>query len=374
MQIDRLLKKIGSNFYVGVPDSQLRALCDYLSDSFDEKSHIIAPNEGACVGLAAGYHLATGKVPLVYMQNSGQGNALNPAVSLTHELVYAIPVMYIIGWRGQPGFHDEPQHIHQGDITLSLLESVGIEYFVIEKTTDETAVFNALDKFNTLLQSGKSVAFVIGKGALEYEKKVKYKNDYTMNREFAIGKLLEVSQNDTIISTTGKTSRELFELRELRGENHERDFLTVGSMGHSLAIAFSVAQQKPNKKIWCIDGDGAALMHMGTMALVGSSNVHNLVHVLINNEAHESVGGMTTIAKKLNFVEIAKALGYKNCVSVQTSDELKCALKNAKQSDCLTFVEVKVAIGSRDDLGRPTVSPIDNKKDLMAHLQNSEVN
>ncbi len=368
MKVERFLERLGGEFYVGVPDSQLRPLCDYLTANCSEREHIVAPNEGVSVGLAAGYHLATGKVPIVYMQNSGQGNSLNPVASLTHEEVYKIPIIYIIGWRGQPGTQDEPQHVHQGAITLDLLEMMGVEYAIIEKDTSEDEILRSIDYFSVLLKLGRSVAYVIGKDGLSAEQKIKHQNRYTLKRESVIDSLIEVSQEDVIISTTGKTSRELFELREKKGQNHKCDFLTVGSMGHSLAIAHSIALQKPSEKVWCLDGDGAALMHMGTMALVGSSGINNLVHVLLNNEAHESVGGISTLAKNLVFTDIAKACGYERVISIERIEDLPAVLNTVKQNNVLTFIEIKVAIGSRGDLGRPTIKPIENKVDFMKRL------
>lgn len=351
------------DFFTGVPDSQLRPLCDYLMDNFgiDPKHHIIAANEGNCTAIAAGYHLATGKVPVVYMQNSGEGNVINPVASLLNDKVYAIPCVFIIGWRGEPGVHDEPQHIYQGEVTLKLLEDMGIDYFVIDKSTDEKQVYGQLNKWQSVLQAGKQVAFVVKKGALEYDNKVKYANGNSLLREEVIRRITNVSGTDPIISTTGKPSRELFEIREANKQGHGYDFLTVGSMGHCSSIALGVAINKPKEKIWCIDGDGAALMHMGAMALIGSVKPGNLVHVVLNNGAHETVGGMPTVAGDINFCEIAKACGYEKVLKVTDATQLDGALREAKNSEILTFVEVLCSIASRADLGRPTTTAIENK-------------
>lgn len=351
------------DFFTGVPDSQLRPLCDYLMDNFgiDPKHHIIAANEGNCTAIAAGYHLATGKVPVVYMQNSGEGNVINPVASLLNDKVYAIPCVFIIGWRGEPGVHDEPQHIYQGEVTLKLLEDMGIDYFVIDKSTDEKQVYGQLNKWQSVLQAGKQVAFVVKKGALEYDNKVKYANGNSLLREEVIRRITNVSGTDPIISTTGKPSRELFEIREANKQGHGYDFLTVGSMGHCSSIALGVAINKPKEKIWCIDGDGAALMHMGAMALIGSVKPGNLVHVVLNNGAHETVGGMPTVAGDINFCEIAKACGYEKVLKATDATQLDGALREAKNSEILTFVEVLCSIASRADLGRPTTTAIENK-------------
>lgn len=375
MDVCKFMKCIGSEFYTGVPDSQLKALCDYLIDTYgtDPRHHVIAANEGNCAALAAGYYLATGKVPVVYMQNSGEGNIINPVASLLNDNVYAIPCIFIIGWRGEPGIHDEPQHIYQGEITLKLLQDIGIAYDIMDKETTEAMLCDKMDEFQKLLAMGKSVALVIRKGALCYNNKVNYQNNNTMLREEIIRRIVQVSGEDPIISTTGKTSRELFEIREANGQGHQYDFLTVGSMGHTLSIALGVALQKTEMKIWCIDGDGSALMHMGAMVVAAQTAVQiahlNLVHIVINNGAHESVGGMPTAVGKLHLSEIAEVCGYKNVYSASNFEELDRALNAAKVSSKLSFIEVKAKIGARENLGRPTKTPVENKEAFMEYLK-----
>ena len=371
MKVEKLVEIIGSDFYTGVPDSQLKALCNYLMNTYgiDKKHHIIAANEGNCTALAAGYHLATGKVPVVYMQNSGEGNIINPVASLLNDKVYAIPVIFIIGWRGEPGIHDEPQHIYQGEVTVKLLEDMDITPFIIGKDTTDSEVENAMKEFETILAKGKNVAFVIRKGALSYDEKVKYSNENKMVREEIIQHIVTVSGEDPIISTTGKASRELFETRVANGQSHKYDFLTVGSMGHSSSIALGVALNKPDTKIWCIDGDGAVLMHMGSIAVLGANKPENIVHIVINNSAHETVGGMPTVAGSIDLVAIAKACGYPNAVCVDDFDDLDSELEKAKAKNELSFIEVKCSIGARDDLGRPTTTALENKENFMEYLK-----
>ena len=357
-------------FFTGVPDSQLKALCNYLMHKYgiDGKHHIIAANEGNAVGLAAGYHLATGKVPVVYMQNSGIGNIINPVASLMNDKVYGIPCVFVVGWRGEPGIHDEPQHIFQGEVTVKLLEDMDIRTFIIScDTTDEELNENAA-RFRELLHNGKQVAYIIRKGALEFDGKVSYKGNGEMLREEVIRHITEISGDDIIVSTTGKTSRELFEIREAQSKGHGNDFLTVGSMGHSSSIALEIALQKPDKKIWIIDGDGAALMHMGSMALMGANAPHNVVHVVINNGAHETVGGQPTAVREINLTEIARGCAYPAVVCAENLECFDKALTDAKASDKLTFIEVKCALGSRDDLGRPTTTAKQNKESFMKTL------
>lgn len=370
LEVEKLLEIIGADFYTGVPDSQLKALCDYLMNTYgiDKKHHIIAANEGNCTALAAGYHLATGKVPVVYIQNSGEGNIINPVASLLNDKVYAIPMIFIIGWRGEPGIHDEPQHIYQGEVTIKLMEDMGIETFVIGKETTCEEIADVMKCYRKILEQGKNVAFVIRKDALEYSEKVKYINSNTMVREEIIRHIVKISGEDPIISTTGKASRELFETREANGQSHKYDFLTVGSMGHSSSIALGVALNKPNAKIWCVDGDGAVLMHMGAMAVIGANAPANLVHIVINNGAHETVGGMPTVASMLDLVAIAKACGYPNVVCVDNFADLDKELETAKLRNELSLIEVKCSIGARADLGRPTTTAIENKENFMKYL------
>lgn len=370
MNAGKLVEIIGSDFYTGVPDSQLKALCSYLMDRYgiDPKHHIIGANEGTCTALAAGYHLATGKVPAVYMQNSGEGNIINPAASLLNDHVYAIPAVFIIGWRGEPGIHDEPQHIYQGKVTLKLLEDMGIASFVIDKNTVDDEAAGKMDEFRSLLAAGKDVAFVIRKGALTDDSKTEYRNGNTIMREEIIQHIVKASGEDPVISTTGKASRELFETREANMQSHKYDFLTVGSMGHSSSIALGVAIHKPDTRIWCVDGDGALLMHMGAMAVIGASKPNNLIHVVINNGAHETVGGMPTAVEQTDIAAAAKACGYPNAVCVDNLEDMDKEFEAAKNRNELSLIEVKCSIGSRTDLGRPTVNPADNKNEFMNYL------
>lgn len=373
MRVEDFVSALDADFFAGVPDSQLRSLCDYLMDTYrtDRKHHIIAANEGNCAALAAGYNLATGRIPVVYMQNSGEGNIINPVASLLNDRVYAIPVIFVIGWRGEPGIHDEPQHIYQGEVTLKLLEDMGIRSFVIRRETTEQELSDVMSGYRDDLDAGRSVAFVIAKGALSYDHKVEYKNENQMSREEIIRHITKAAGNDMIVSTTGKASRELFEIREQDHMDHGHDFLTVGSMGHSSSIALGIALHS-DRRIWCIDGDGAALMHMGAMAVTGSCRPGNMVHIVINNNAHETVGGMPTVAGDIDLTAIAKACGYPSAVCVDNADELDRELEDAKTRNTLSFIEVKCAIGARADLGRPTTTPEENKNAFTGELRSGK--
>lgn len=357
------------DFFAGVPDSQLKPLCNYLMETYGiGEHHVIAANEGNAVGLAAGYHLATGKVPVVYMQNSGEGNIINPVASLMNDKVYGIPCLFIIGWRGEPNVHDEPQHIYQGEITLKLLEDMDIAYTVIDKQTDEKELEKTLDAWQSLFENGKQAAIVVKKGALSYDGKVKYHNGNSMIREEIIRRVSLAAGEDVIVSTTGKASRELFEIREARGEGHGKDFLTVGSMGHASSIALGLSLWKRERRVWIIDGDGACLMHMGAMAVMGAQCPQGVVHVVINNGAHETVGGMPTVAGSIDLCGVARACGYPLVLKADSYEELDAALEKAKAADTLVLLEVSAGLGAREDLGRPTTSAKQNMQDFMTEL------
>ena len=363
------LNNEGVEFFSGVPDSLLKDICAYITDNTHKENHIISANEGNAIALATGYHLATGNLPMVYMQNSGIGNAVNPLLSLTDEKVYSIPLLLMIGWRGEPGIKDEPQHIKQGEVTIDLLEAMGVSYIVLSDIED-VAKRQVKEAVITAKSNNTPFALVIKKGTFEkYSIKKKIKKDYTLSREDAIKQIVEnVDLKDVIVSTTGKASRELFECRKENNQPHNSDFLTVGSMGHTSQIALGIALQKSDRKVICIDGDGAVLMHMGGMAIIGESQPNNFIHIVINNGAHESVGGQPTVALNIDLPKIALANNYKSAVKVSSSYELDTALKNITKENCPCLIEVLVKVGARDDLGRPTIKPVDNKKDFMDNL------
>ncbi len=371
MKVENFVGILGTDFFTGVPDSQLKPLCNYLMHTYgiDPAHHIIAANEGNCAAIAAGYHMATGKTAAVYMQNSGEGNIINPAASLLNEKVYSIPVIFIIGWRGEPRLHDEPQHIYQGEITRELLELMGIRNHVIDPKTTEAELEQVMEEYRQLLAEGHDVAFIIRKGALSYDGEVVYENNNTLRREQIIRHVTAVSGDDPIVSTTGKASRELFEIRAADESGHDRDFLTVGSMGHCSSIALGIALNKPETTVWCIDGDGAALMHLGALPVIASLAPKNLVHIVINNGSHETVGGMPTVMGGISAAETARACGYPYAVCVEDAEELDKELREAARRRQLTMIEVKAAIGARDDLGRPTTTAIENKEHFMEYLK-----
>lgn len=362
---------LGVSFYTGVPDSLLKPLNDTLFDRFGtDGRHIVAANEGGAVGLAAGHYIATGRPALCYLQNSGIGNAVNPIASLLNERVYGIPCVFVVGWRGEPGVQDEPQHAFQGLITRELLEMLGLSVFELGPQTDAEAFASMLSRCKPLLGAGQSVAFLVHKGGLCGAPPVAFASAGLLKREDALRELLRASgDTDIFVATTGKTSREVFELREELRQDHARDFLTVGSMGHAGMIALGVALEKPEYTVWCLDGDGAALMHMGGLAVERRRNAANLIHVLLNNGAHESVGGMPVAGGKLRFQPVAEALGF-DCQTADSAEALRSLLPVLRASGGKgpRFVELLLCQGSRADLGRPAQTPRENLRGLMHTL------
>lgn len=364
------LRGMGIDFYTGVPDSLLKDICAYITDHADRKNNIIAANEGGAVGLAAGYHLATGNIPVVYMQNSGLGNTVNPLMSLTDSDVYRIPVLLVIGWRGEPGVHDEPQHVKQGKTTLPLLDAMEIRHEIM--SGDEAELEKQLaGGVRYMKETGRSFALVVKKGTFgKYKLQNGTHNPYTMEREEAIKAVAgAMDVKDIVVSTTGKISRELFEHRTATGEGHSRDFLTVGSMGHASQIALGIALNRPERNVYCFDGDGAAIMHMGGMGIVASMLPGNFYHIVFNNGAHDSVGGQPTIGFGIDLPKIAAGCGYKTVMSVATRSELDAILPTLTALPAPLLLEIKVKKGSRDDLGRPTTTPVENKEALMSFLE-----
>ena len=359
------------DFFTGVTDSLLKNVCAYITDHFVTERNVIAANEGAAVGLAAGYYLATKKIPVVYMQNSGLGNAVNPLMSLTDKEVYNIPLLLLVGWRGEPGVKDEPQHIKQGKVTLPLLEAMGIKYAIMSQ--NETEFLSQLNYANFYMnETHEPFAFVIPKGTFE-EYKLQQDGEVILplKREAAIQLIASsLSKEDIIVSTTGMISRELFEYRTSAFMEHEKDFLTVGSMGHASQIALGIALEKKKCKVFCFDGDGSTLMHMGSLAIIGSLHPDNYVHVIFNNGAHDSVGGQPTVAFNIDLCKIAQACGYEAALSVSDSDSLCEALKRITYMHGPILLEVKVRKGARKDLGRPTTTPLQNKDTFMLFLNN----
>ncbi len=365
----QLLKQYGINFFTGVPDSLLKDFCAYVTDHTPKERNIIAANEGNAAALAAGRYLATQEISLVYMQNSGLGNIVNPLTSLTDPMVYSIPMLLLIGWRGEPGIKDEPQHAKQGKITLELLEALGVSYEVLPQSMEEAE--DVLEKAISFMTEKKEpYALVVSKNIFEsYFLQNKIKTSFELSREQAVKLIISsIDPEDVIVSTTGQTSREVFEYREEIYDNHEKDFLTVGSMGHSSQIALGIALAKPDKNVYCLDGDGAFIMHMGSLAIIGQQAPQNLKHIILNNGAHDSVGGQPTVGFQLDIPSIAKACGYKTVLQAETKEDVINKINELKAGSGPSLLEIKVNKGARKDLGRPTTTPIENKEAFMKFL------
>lgn len=361
-----LKKEIG--FFTGVPDSTLKEICAYITQNTTDEEHIITANEGNAIALASGYHLATRKISLVYMQNSGLGNAVNPLTSLCDKEVYRLPLLLMIGWRGQPGIKDEPQHVKKGRITLDLLKTLEIPYEIINK--DFNIAKEQIQKMMSKIKETNSpCALIIEKKTFE-EYKLTNNNNFELSREDAVDIILNnLKESDVVVSTTGKTSREVYELREKYGVGHKKDFLTVGSMGHTSSIGLGIALNKKDRKVIVLDGDGSVIMHMGSLGIIGELNPNNLKHVVLNNGAHDSVGGQPSVGLNINLSEIAKNCNYKETFSVKTKEELQKILPDFLNNNKLSFLEIKIKKGARKDLGRPKTTPIENKKDFMDFLR-----
>lgn len=367
-QFYQALNSKGVTFFAGVPDSLLKNFCAYVSDFSSRKDHIIAANEGSAVGLGIGYHLATGKTPLIYLQNSGLGNIVNPLLSLADKDVYSIPMVILIGWRGQPGIKDEPQHVKQGRVMTDMLDAMEVPYAQIG--TDLETAKNAIDKaVKYTSENHAPFALLVEKNAFDKHSFMLPKEQLELSREASIAAIAEeVPEDAVIVATTGMASRELFESRVKNNQSNSRDFLTVGGMGHASQIALGVALNQPDRPVVCIDGDGAAIMHMGGFTSIGQQAPDNLLHILINNGVHGSVGGQPTVAREIDFINIVKASLYKNAVSVESETKLRQGINSALKLNKLAFIEVNVRTGNRSDLGRPTATPQQNKESLMRFM------
>jgi len=363
------LKRNGVDFFTGVPDSLLKDICSYVSDNSSSENHVISANEGGGIALAMGHYLATDKVPLVYMQNSGFGNIINPLLSLADRKVYSIPMVLLIGWRGEPGVKDEPQHVKQGEVSETLLKTLEIPYIIISKNTPkiDEVIFNVV---NSAVQNNEPFAILVRKDTFEpYTLKTKLVTNFDLNRESAIIKASDLlNDSDIVVATTGKTSRELFEYRAGKTAGHQRDFLTVGGMGHANQIALGIAIAKPKRTVYCFDGDGAALMHTGSLGIIGELKPKNFKHIIFNNGAHDSVGGQPTIGFNIDFCKIAEAFNYKKTFKIKNVEEFDSIYSQFKTEEGPCLLEILINKGARNNLGRPTTSPKDNKVNFMKFL------
>ena len=363
------LNKVGIEFYTGVPDSLMSEFSKSLHFDFDDKNHVIATNEGSALAICMGYNLATNKIPLNYMQNSGLGNFVNPYTSLLHKDIYNIPFILLVGWRGEPGLQDEPQHIFQGKITLDLLKLLDIDYMIIDNNTDLESITK---KIRESINSHYPLALVVRKSTFEKDERVFENNNLLPKRNEALKKILELFDEKTLyISTTGKLSRELYEIRK-NSEQTPNDLYVVGGMGHASSIAYGINQNLNENKVVCLDGDGSLLMHMGSLGIIGQSNMKNFIHVIFNNSSHESVGGQPNIYDQIDSNGLAKSLGYKSVLIVKNYEEFDHI--NTENLDGPTFIEIKVQNSSNKNLLRPDKTPEENKKNFMEKINNDPTN
>ena len=358
------LRAQGLDFFAGVPDSLLKNLCACIFANTPPERNIIAANEGNAIGMACGYHVATGRAGVVYMQNSGEGNAVNPLLSIADPDVYGIPMLLIIGWRGEPGVHDEPQHAKQGKVTLSLLETMDVPCEVLDAGCWQEQLAWLL---KVMRGESRPVAAVVRKGLFAGYPFAAEENGEPLSREEALEVILGcLGKDDLVVSTTGKTSREVFEIRERRGQGHANDFLTVGGMGHTSSIAFGMAVGT-DANVWCIDGDGSFIMHMGAFPVMAQKWPANLKYIVNVNGAHESVGGQPTVGELMDVGGILRASGFDEVLEARTPEEIRegmAVLRNAAKAAMV----LRTHQGSRADLGRPTTTPQENKRAMLAKI------
>lgn len=367
----KTLNDEGIKFFTGVPDSYLNGFCNYLLEHVSNDQHIIAANEGNAIGIAAGYYFSTNSIPLVYMQNSGMGNALNPIVSLTDKHVYNVPLLLLIGWRGEPGIGDWPQHQTQGEITTKLLEILNIPY-VIASDDDCQLKKQVVKLINIAKEKNTPVALIARKGVFAGDKKQDIINcTYPLSREEAIESILEILPADTIYcATTGRATRELFYLREKKGESHKCDFLNVGAMGHASSVALGIALANRKRQIVCLDGDSAAIMHLGALTMASKTDVSNFLHIILNNGSHESVGGQPSAGQLIDFTSIARASGYTTVGSyVSTKEQVKDAINILKERDKPGFLDIRIHKGLKGELPPLKFSHDAAINELMNELQ-----
>ena len=363
------LRHHGLTFFTGVPDSLLKDLCAFITDHVPPTDHVINANEGSAVALASGYHLATGRIPVVYLQNSGTGNAINPLLSLADPAVYAIPMLLLVGWRGEPGVNDEPQHVAQGRVMEPLLRAIEVPYAIIGAgTVDYGRIIG--EAASSMDATPRPHAILVRKGTFApYDHDAEAEDGLVLTRARAVDLLLQAFDgSDLVVSTTGMTSREVFAHRERQGQSHETDFLTVGSMGHCSQIALGLAQHRPDRTVVCLDGDGAVIMHMGSLAIIGSRAPANLLHVVINNGAHDSVGGQPTAARQIDIPAIARACGYRSSAVASTEREIALGVGEIRSRPGPSLLEIRVQSDAHTDAGRPTATPVENKLAFMKAL------
>ena len=364
------LDRLGVKFFTGVPDSLLNDFCLYMTNNIPDSRHVMAANEGNAIGIAAGNYMATGNIPVVYMQNSGIGNAANPLLSLTHDCVYGIPMILVIGWRGDPSINDHAQHKKQGELTPVLMKDMDIPYEILD--SDDTVI----DKFTWAVNKAKEisspVALIAKKAILtQKEKKQTYAESPLMNREEAIAAVIDVFGEDAVyLGTTGRATREVNEQLKLHGIGEGHEWQNVGSMGHVSSVGLGLALGRPDKRIVVFDGDAAAVMHLGALATNCRYKAPNLIHIVLNNGVNESVGGQQSAGQLIDLTGVANSCGYRNVGhAIKTKEELQNVIKNLPGNDMPTFVDVHVRQGIRPDMPKLNIDHKGQKEALMNQLK-----
>lgn len=368
-QLFKALEGMGVNFFTGVPDSLLNDFCLYLVKNIPDGQHVMAANEGNAVAIAAGHYMATGDIPVVYMQNSGIGNATNPLLSLTHDCVYGIPMILVIGWRGDPAINDHAQHKKQGELTPVLMDDMDIPYEILD---DENTV---IQKFEWAVGKAKEisapVALIAKKAILtEKVKKQEYAESPLMNREEAVSAVVDILGKDVIyLGTTGRATREVHEQLKAHGIGDGHEFQNVGSMGHVSSVGLGIALAKPKQKVVVFDGDAAAVMHLGALATNCRYKAGNMIHIVLNNGVNESVGGQPSAGYVVNLTDIAAACGYRTPGhAIETKEELQQIVREQKDGDMPLFIDVHVRQGIRKDMPKLNIDHKAQKTALMENL------
>ena len=364
------LGELGVSLFTGVPDSLLKEFGRYVMDRLPRERHVIAANEGAAVGIAIGHHLRTGDVPLIYLQNSGFGNAVNPLLSLADPDVYGVPMVVLIGWRGQPGVKDEPQHVKQGRIMEPLAAAMDLPVTTLP-SDGEAARVCMEEAVRAATADSTPYVVLVEKGTFATANVVESSTTPPgpASREDAlIAAVNAIGDGHVLVATTGMLSRELFEHRERTGTDASRDFLTVGGMGHASSIALGIAMREADREVWCLDGDGALLMHLGSLAVIASHAPPTYFHIVFNNGVHDSVGGQPTSIAGVDVPALARAVGYRYGTATAETDRIADEVAALREHGGPSMLEIRVRPGNRPDIGRPTRSPAESKHAFMAGL------
>jgi phosphonopyruvate decarboxylase len=346
-----VLVSCGVRFATGVPDSLLAPLCDQVDDRRSIQ-HIIAASEGSALALGGGHYLATGQRPLIYMQNSGLPNAINPYLSMCHPSAYAIPSIWVIGWRGEPGVPDEPQHRAIGAATEGLLALLNVPVFMLRSgDADE------LDRLEAWMQDREqgTVAVLVSARAVDADRRAPRRLEARplKRREVLEHLVTGLDEEDTIFAGIGHVGRELLAVRGGAPTEFAGDLLCVGGMGHASQFALGFALARPERRVWCLDGDGAFTMHMGACSWLTRHPEQRFIHVLFDNGVHASVGGQPVCGQAVDFGRIAGALGYQHIERVSTLPAAQAALDQARARRAPTFLWCMVDERSASGLPRP---------------------